>query len=174
MTQTFSSSAASAGSFRSTLISSNPAIERVDSPDLAIAAIADLARAGLKLRHSIAAELAEFGVTYSEFLVLDCLGKHSGLRQQDIANQCTIPKGNVSVLVSKLAGVGLVVCDADLADQRAKRVSLTGEGRILLGNVMARRRTRLEERTAVRAPLTELAVVTGYLSMLAGDISAEH
>lgn len=82
-------------------------------------------------RHSRA--LAPLGLTVSQFDVLATLFRSpaSGLRMGEISDHLLVTEGNVTGLVDRLEGAGLVERRVDPADRRAQRVRLTGEGRTL-------------------------------------------
>ncbi len=80
-------------------------------------------------RHTRA--LARIGVTASQFDVLATLHRATGdgMRMGEISERLLVTEGNVTGLVDRLEGAGLVERGADPADRRALRVRLTPVGR---------------------------------------------
>jgi DNA-binding MarR family transcriptional regulator len=75
--------------------------------------------------------LATLGVRTAEHEVLANLLREPGMSQQALAARCFSAKSHISGLVGQLEERGLVRRDADPADARAKRLSLTRAGEAL-------------------------------------------
>ena len=75
--------------------------------------------------------LAVLGVRTTEHEVLANLLREPGISQQTLAARCFSAKSHISSLLGQLEERGLVRRDADPADARAKRLSLTRPGEAL-------------------------------------------
>ena len=70
-----------------------------------------------------------FGCTLPRFDVLSALDRHrSGLRMSDLSAKLKVSNGNVTGIVDRLSGEGLVERIAVDGDRRAMRVRLTSTG----------------------------------------------
>jgi DNA-binding MarR family transcriptional regulator len=76
--------------------------------------------------------VAPFGITEAQFNVLMLLKHQSvggGLDQTALGRMLVVNRSNVTGLVDRMEGAGLVVRSPDPGDRRVKRVSLTSKGR---------------------------------------------
>lgn len=76
--------------------------------------------------------LDEHSLSLSQFEVLANLYFYAGIRQNDLARQLLVTKGNVCGLLDRLASAGLVERRNDPADRRANQLYLTASGTRLL------------------------------------------
>lgn len=81
--------------------------------------------------------LEPLGVKLAEHEVLINLLLEDRLTQQQIADRCFSARSGISMLVSRMEGLGWVTRAADDTDRRAKRIALTPEGRALAGRCQA-------------------------------------
>jgi DNA-binding MarR family transcriptional regulator len=79
----------------------------------------------------MAQRLAVLGVSTAEHEVLANLLREPDITQQTLAARCFSAKSHISGLLSQLEARGLVRREADPADARAKRLSLTRPGEAL-------------------------------------------
>ncbi len=81
----------------------------------------------------------------SEFRVLEVLLHKGPLPVNVIGPKVFLTPGSISVAVDRLHSRGLVTRDEDPADRRVRVVSLTAEGRCLIGRVFSRHAADMEE-----------------------------
>ena len=80
---------------------------------------------------AVAAALKEVGLSIPQFDLLSTLTEREGLSQQELAERLYVTKGNVSGLVDRLVGAGLVERRASPDDRRSNALHLTARGRAL-------------------------------------------
>ena len=119
----------------------------------------------------MAQRLAALGVRTAEHEVLANLLREPGMSQQTLAARCFSAKSHISGLVGQLEERGLVRRDADPADARAKRLSLTRSGDALA------RRTGAVQAEVVRLmaqslPARDLALVERAMNRVSETLLA--
>ena len=119
----------------------------------------------------MAQRLAALGVRTAEHEVLANLLREPGMSQQTLAARCFSAKSHISGLVGQLEERGLVRRDADPADARAKRLSLTRSGDALA------RRTGAVQAEIVRLmaqslPARDLALVERAMNRVSETLLA--
>jgi len=67
-----------------------------------------LARVYGRLVRTLEAQVKEHGITLGQFDVLTHVVRREGLNQQELAGELLVTKGNISHLVDRLEGAGLV------------------------------------------------------------------
>ncbi|GLI27114.1 hypothetical protein ARHIZOSPH14_13560 [Agromyces rhizosphaerae] len=82
------------------------------------------------------------------FLALNQLSLHGAMRPTDLAEGLETGRANVTKIVARLVGVGLVERVADPADQRGVILALTAPGRELAARVVAAQERTITETTA--------------------------
>jgi DNA-binding MarR family transcriptional regulator len=104
------------------------------------------------------ARLAKLGVKVGEHEVLGNLFTAPGITQQALATRCFVAKSHISMLLKQMEADGWVRREADPADARAKRLSLTPAGEALARKTM---KVQAAVVSGMAAPLTlkELATV---------------
>lgn len=78
---------------------------------------------------------AEFALTIPEWRVMALLGATPGLTASEVADRTPMDKVAVSRAVKGLADAGRLVAEADDADGRRQRLSLTAQGRAVYRRV---------------------------------------
>jgi MarR family transcriptional regulator, temperature-dependent positive regulator of motility len=86
-------------------------------------------------------------------VILLGLSQQPGLLARDICRATGLPKNSISRAVSDLLRKGLVTAETEAEDRRAKRLTLTRSGAILLAEALPAAEAR---QTAMRAALTEV------------------
>jgi DNA-binding MarR family transcriptional regulator len=86
---------------------------------------------------TLAAGLAPLKVRTAEHEILANLLREPGLSQQALAARCFSAKSHISTLLASMEERGWVRRDADPADARAKRLSLTRSGQVLARRTVA-------------------------------------
>jgi DNA-binding MarR family transcriptional regulator len=71
-------------------------------------------------------------LTHMEGKVLGYFGRHAGATQSDLAQHSGRDKAQLARLVKGLRDRGLLACQADPADRRNQRLSLTADGQAVL------------------------------------------
>jgi DNA-binding MarR family transcriptional regulator len=102
-----------------------------------------LARVFQKMTRAATAEFACHGLSGAQFDVIAQLGRGEGITQQELANRLLVTKGNVSQLLDKMEGRGLI---ARCPEGRANALSLTPEGRRLFATVVPAHEARVAAR----------------------------
>lgn len=86
-------------------------------------------------------ELKAVGLSLPQFDALSTLTEAEGLSQQELAQRLYVTKGNVSGLVDRLVGAGLVERRSPPGDRRSHALHLTPAGRDLAARGLAAQRT---------------------------------
>jgi DNA-binding MarR family transcriptional regulator len=117
---------------------------------------------------------AEHNVTYSRVLALTLVGELGASTQRDLADRLGVTEPSVSQMVGVLAGEGLLDVRPDPGGGRRKRLSLTTEGKRLVGavqRVLEGRMVALLESSGV--PYDEYAEHTARLVATLGRAEQE-
>lgn len=80
--------------------------------------------------------MERFGLSRPGFVILFSLSQEPRLVARDIGSVTGLPKNSISRAVSELLRKGLVARENEGADRREKPLSLTQDGRALLGKVV--------------------------------------
>ena len=88
-----------------------------------------LARIYQRVDHATAELMRTWELSVAQFDVLNKLGMHEGITQQELADRLLVTKGNISQLIVRMERRGLI---RRCQEGRAMRLSLTDEGRRLL------------------------------------------
>lgn len=97
-----------------------------------------LMRAAESVTGRVNRSMAEFGLTISQFGVLEALYHKGPLCQRDIAVKILKSTGNITLVIDNLEKRGLVRRERDSADRRYLTVHLTDEGTALIAEAFAR------------------------------------
>jgi DNA-binding MarR family transcriptional regulator len=98
-----------------------------------------------RLSTEMAARLKATGLSIPQFDLLSTLTEQQGVSQQELATRLYVTKGNVSGLVDRLVGMGLVERRALANDRRSHALFLTAKGRGLAEKGMAAQRAYVAE-----------------------------
>lgn len=88
-----------------------------------------LLRLETRIQGAVAERLREIGLSVPQCDVLTTLTEAEGVSQQTLAERLYVTKGNISGLLDRLEGAGLVERRSILADRRQYAIYLTAEGR---------------------------------------------
>lgn len=75
--------------------------------------------------------LAEFGLTYPQYLVMIVLWEREGSTVNELGARLDLASSTLTPLIKRLEAQGLVARNRDTKDERKVRVRLTAEGRTL-------------------------------------------
>ena len=112
----------------------------VEDPEVeeAVRAYVKLMRAARAVTASLDAALAAEGLTGTQLGVLEAILHKGPLTHRELGRKLLISAGNMTDVVDKLEGRGLVRRVRDAADRRQVRVELTARGKALIGKVFPR------------------------------------
>lgn len=116
---------------------------------LTLATYASLARAVHELDDLLDRQCEAFGLTSSQFLVLEHLLLHGPVATGELASSVMFGDSTISVVTRNLEGAGLVVRRGDKADGRKAIVHLTAEGKKLVEGILPKRGKVLRARMCV-------------------------
>ena len=102
--------------------------------DLAMA----LRAAYLALHRRTNAELARFGLTADQFVVLTTLAEGDGVTQKELVRRTGSDANTMSEMLARLERRGLVSRERHATDGRARTVALTEQGREPMGRRQVR------------------------------------
>jgi DNA-binding MarR family transcriptional regulator len=77
-------------------------------------------------------DLTEFGITETQFNMLDLLSKKESYKVTDLAERMGVKPSAITTMIDRLSNNGLVSRRHDDIDRRAVLVSITDEGRELI------------------------------------------
>lgn len=80
--------------------------------------------------------LASYGITTSQFGVLEALHHLGTLSQIEVARKLLLSTANITTVMQNLEKAGLIRRERDSADQRVVRVSITATGRNLVEKIL--------------------------------------
>ncbi|ADV67201.1 MarR family winged helix-turn-helix transcriptional regulator [Deinococcus maricopensis] len=111
--------------------------------------------------------LSEYGLTLSQFSVLEALYHVGPLSQRAIARKILKSSGNLTLVIDNLERDGLVRRERDARDRRVFTVSLTEQGRALIMRVMPPHVAGIVDVFAAldAAELAQLAALTRKLGL---------
>jgi DNA-binding MarR family transcriptional regulator len=95
---------------------------------LALLAWLRLARIYQRIDHASADLMRRWNLSVAQFDVLNMLGQHEGITQQELADRLLVTKGNISQLIVRMERRGLI---RRCQEGRAMRLHLTDAGRRL-------------------------------------------
>src|ERR1700731_2248458 len=84
-----------------------------------------LMRLETRMRTAVAEGLRQIGLSVPQCDVLTTLTEQEGVSQQDLAKRLYVTKGNISGLLDRLEGAGLVDRRSTAADRRQYEIYLT-------------------------------------------------
>jgi DNA-binding MarR family transcriptional regulator len=97
--------------------------------DLAVRVWFRFLRLESQLQCAVSERLREIGLSVPQCDVLTTLTEAEGVSQQDLAKRLYVTKGNISGLLDRLEGAGLVERRSTAADRRQYEIYLTPAGR---------------------------------------------
>ena len=97
--------------------------------DLAVRVWFRFIRLENRLQIAVSERLREIGLSVPQCDVLTTLTEAEGVSQQDLAKRLYVTKGNISGLLDRLEGAGLVERRSTAADRRQYEIYLTPVGR---------------------------------------------
>jgi MarR family 2-MHQ and catechol resistance regulon transcriptional repressor len=124
-----------------------------------------LARAYLAISRHVAADVARYGLTASEFGILEALYHKGPLLLGDLQKKILVTSGGVTYLVDRLAGKGLVTRESFPGDKRSRFAVLTPEGSALIKQIFPQHAKRLGKVLGALSP-KEQKRLTGMLRTL--------
>ena len=108
-----------------------------------------LARVFQQIDRATASGLRAWGLSVAQFDVLAQLGTAEGLTQQELADRLLVTKGNVSQLIARMEGRGLI---RRCQEGRAMRLFLTPAGRDLHDAATGAQERLIADRFAALTP----------------------
>ena len=94
-----------------------------------------LARAYLAISRHVAADVARYDLTASEFGILEALYHKGPLLLGDLQKKILVTSGGVTYLVDRLAAKGLVTRESFPGDKRSRFAVLTAQGSALIRRI---------------------------------------
>jgi len=102
----------------------------------ALDAYIKLTRAASTVLDRTNAHLATYGITTSQFGVLEALHHLGTLSQIEVSRKLLLSTANITTVMQNLEKSGLIRRERDSADQRVVRVSITDLGRALVEKIL--------------------------------------
>ncbi|MBT8102292.1 MAG: MarR family transcriptional regulator [Gammaproteobacteria bacterium] len=106
-------------------------------------------RTNLKVHRTLNLALGELGLSLAQHEILLAIRQTSGLTQKQLSEKLLVVKSNVSALIKKLEGRGLVLREPDPSDTRNRLLSLTKAGRDLVQESLARQNEIIDAMASV-------------------------
>ena len=104
-----------------------------------------LARANVAVQAHLHANVAEYGLTLTEFGILEVLYHKGPLLLGEVQKRILVSSGGVTYLVDRLEQKGLVERRACPEDRRARYAALTAEGEALIARIFPAHAGLIEE-----------------------------
>lgn len=104
-------------------------MQKTDTHDLAVRVWFRFLRLESRLQIAVSDRLREIGLSVPQCDVLTTLTEAEGISQQDLAKRLYVTKGNISSLLDRLEGAGLVERRPAASDRRQHSIHLTEAGR---------------------------------------------
>jgi MarR family 2-MHQ and catechol resistance regulon transcriptional repressor len=124
-----------------------------------------LARAYLAISRHVAADVARYDLTASEFGILEALYHKGPLPLGDLQRKILVTSGGITYLVNRLAAKGLVTRESFPGDKRSRFAVLTAEGSALIKQIFPGHAKRLAKVMDV-LPLKEQKKLAALLRTL--------
>ncbi len=124
-----------------------------------------LARAYLAISRHVAADVARYELTSSEFGILEALYHKGPLLLGDLQRKILVTSGGVTYLVDRLERKGLVTRESFPGDKRSRFAVLTPEGSALIKHIFPGHARRLAKVLGALSP-KEQKRLTGMLREL--------
>jgi MarR family 2-MHQ and catechol resistance regulon transcriptional repressor len=117
--------------------------------EVALDAFIKLMRASSSVGLEMNSHLDEWGLTTSQFGVLEAVYHLGPMHQKEIGDKLLKSGGNITVVVNNLEDRGLVTRERMESDRRYVEIHLTERGRELISKVMPKHVERIVERFSV-------------------------
>lgn len=104
-----------------------------------------LIRLEARLQAAVGERLRAIGVSIPQCDALTTLTEREGVNQQELAKRLYVTKGNISGLIDRLEGAGLVERRSSAADRRQRAIFLTDAGRRMAEEALAVQRRFVAE-----------------------------
>ena len=130
----------------------DPAYAGSESQATALKLFVVLARAHAAVEAHLQANVAEHGLTLTEFGILEVLYHKGPLLLGEVQKRILVSSGGVTYLVDRLEKKGLVERQACPEDRRARYAALTDEGEAFIAGIFPQHAALIEE---IMAPLTK-------------------
>lgn len=140
--------------------------------DLAVRVWFRFIRLESRLQIAVSERLREIGLSVPQCDVLTTLTEAEGVSQQDLAKRLYVTKGNISGLLDRLEGAGLVERRSTAADRRQYEIYLTPAGREAAERAICVQH-ELIGATLGRLPAEDLAAFENLL-IATRDLMREH
>ena len=111
-----------------------------------------LSRAAETVENRINCHLKDYGLTWSQFGVLEALFHLGPLHPQELAAKILKSRGNLTLVVDNLVKRGLVTRERDEGDRRYVTICLTGDGRQLIGDIFPQHVRQVVETIGMLSP----------------------
>lgn len=112
-------------------------------------------------------------ITHMESKVLHYFGHHPGATQNQLAQDSGRDKAQLARLIKGLREQGLLEGEADAADRRHVRLSLTADGRAVLGTLRQQAR-QLNTRALAGLTAAEQQQLLALLQRVRGNLDAQE
>jgi len=106
-------------------------------------------RTNLKVHRALNVALGKLGLSLAQHEILLAILQNSGLTQKQLSEKLLVVKSNVSALIKKLEGRGLVRRESDASDSRNKHLSLTEAGHDLVLESLAQQNKIIDAMASV-------------------------
>ena len=116
---------------------------------LALTTFTKLIRAAETVTADVHGELAESGLSISQFGVLEALFHLGAMCQKDIAQKILKSAGNITMVIDNLEKRGLVKRIRNEKDRRYFDIHLTEEGKGLITELFPRHAQRIKQKMAI-------------------------
>lgn len=120
-----------------------------EADKLALATFIKLIRAAETVTADVHGELAESGLSISQFGVLEALFHLGAMCQKDIAQKILKSAGNITMVIDNLEKRGLVRRIRSEKDRRYFDIHLTEEGKGLIAEIFPRHALRIRQKMAI-------------------------
>ena len=140
--------------------------------DLAVRVWFRFLRLESRLQVAVSERLREIGLSVPQCDVLTTLTEAEGVSQQDLAKRLYVTKGNISGLLDRLEGAGLVERRSTAADRRQYEIYLTPAGREAAERAICIQHDLIGA-TLGRLPAEDLAAFENLLIAMR-DLMREH
>ena len=111
-----------------------------------------LARCYSTFARAVTCRISEYGLTAPQFGVLEALLHLGPLSLGELADKLLVTGGNVTYVMDRLEGQGLVYRDRSGEDRRVVQAKLTPEGRRVVSDAFPEHATFIRELTSELAP----------------------